>query len=226
MDPRSNLQFRDLTRRHFFADCGVGLGSVALASLLSEGKLFASPTADRRTNPLAPLPPHFPAKAKRVIFLHMAGGPSQLELFDHKPKLNELDGQVIPAVVREEPAVRLHQGGCEAAGLAAAFSLLGQMRDRDVDAVAAFGLGDRRGGSHSQHEDRRIQPRPGQALHQHGLAPVRPAVDGGLDHLRHWQRGRQPAGVRRDAFRSSRAAAGRPCGGAAFCRQPIRGSPF
>jgi hypothetical protein len=97
MDPQSNLQLRDITRRHFFADCGVGLGSVALASLLSEGKLFASPTADRTTNPLAPLPPHFPAKAKRVIFLFMAGGPSQLELFDRKPKLNELDGQVIPA---------------------------------------------------------------------------------------------------------------------------------
>jgi Protein of unknown function (DUF1501) len=88
---------RDTTRRQFFADCGVGVGSVALASLLSEGKLFAAPTADRRTNPLAPLPTHFPAKAKNVIFLFMAGGPSQLELFDNKPKLNELDGQVIPA---------------------------------------------------------------------------------------------------------------------------------
>jgi hypothetical protein len=88
---------RETTRRQFFADCGVGVGSLALASLLSEGKLFAAPTADRRTNPLAPLPTHFPAKAKNVIFLFMAGGPSQLELFDHKPKLNELDGQVIPA---------------------------------------------------------------------------------------------------------------------------------
>ncbi len=44
-----------------------------------------------------PCAPHFAAKAKSVIFLFMAGGPSQLELFDHKPKLNELDGQVIPA---------------------------------------------------------------------------------------------------------------------------------
>lgn len=89
-------RLRATTRRHFFADCGVGLGSVALASLLSDGRLLASPTAERRTNPLAPLPPHFPAKAKTVIFLFMAGGPSQLELFDYKPKLNELDGQVIP----------------------------------------------------------------------------------------------------------------------------------
>src|SRR5580704_632336 len=86
---------REITRRHFFADCRVGLGSVALASLLSEGKLFAS-MSDRRTNPLAPEAPHFAAKARSVIFLFMAGGPSQLELFDNKPKLKELDGQIIP----------------------------------------------------------------------------------------------------------------------------------
>ena len=88
---------RETTRRQFFANSGVGIGSLALASLMSQGKLFGSPTADRRTNPLAPQPTHFPAKAKSVIFLFMAGGPSQLELFDHKPKLNDLDGQVIPA---------------------------------------------------------------------------------------------------------------------------------
>jgi hypothetical protein len=48
------------------------------------------------TSPLAPKPGHFPAKAKRVIYLFMAGGPSQLELFDYKPKLQELDGQIVP----------------------------------------------------------------------------------------------------------------------------------
>ena len=82
------------TRRHFFGQCGVGLGAVALASLFNEGR--ASADDDAHTNPLAPKKPHFPAKAKRVIFLFMAGGPSQLELFDHKPKLNELNGQPIP----------------------------------------------------------------------------------------------------------------------------------
>ncbi len=80
------------TRRHFFGQCGVGLGAVALASLFNEGRA----ADDALTNPLAPKKPHFPAKAKRVIFLFMAGGPSQLELFDHKPKLNELNGQPIP----------------------------------------------------------------------------------------------------------------------------------
>ncbi|HET6328497.1 MAG TPA: DUF1501 domain-containing protein [Planctomycetaceae bacterium] len=99
MDP-DKYALRETTRRHFFADCGVGLGSMALASLLSEGKLWAgaSTASDpRQTNPLAAGLPHFAAKAKRVIFLFMAGGPSQLELFDRKPKLQALDGQVIPA---------------------------------------------------------------------------------------------------------------------------------
>src|SRR5712692_6407242 len=75
------------TRRHFFRDCGVGLGAIALTSVLER---------DGQANPLALKPPHFPAKAKRVIYLFMAGGPSQLELFDEKPKLTALNGQPIP----------------------------------------------------------------------------------------------------------------------------------
>src|SRR5262249_51350889 len=81
------------TRRHFFRDCGVGLGSMALASLMNEGHANATP---QLVNPLALKKPHFDAKAKSVIFLFMAGGPSQLELFDYKPKLRELSGQPIP----------------------------------------------------------------------------------------------------------------------------------
>ncbi|HXG11923.1 MAG TPA: DUF1501 domain-containing protein [Gemmataceae bacterium] len=83
------------TRRHFFRDCAIGLGSIALATLLErDGYLTAGPAPF--VNPLAPKKPHFPAKAKRVIYLFMAGGPSQLELFDYKPKLLALDGQPIP----------------------------------------------------------------------------------------------------------------------------------
>ena len=83
---------RQSTRRHFFNDCGVGLGSVALAGLLSDGQATAGPGIQ----PLAPRQGHFPGTAKNVIYLFMAGGPSQLELFTPKPKLNELSGQVIP----------------------------------------------------------------------------------------------------------------------------------
>ncbi len=82
------------TRRHFFGRCGVGLGRIALASLLAEGGLWAA--SSKPANPMAPKPPHFPAKAKNVIYLFMAGAPSQLELFDYKPKLREYDGQTAP----------------------------------------------------------------------------------------------------------------------------------
>ncbi len=78
------------TRRHFFKDCGLGLGKVALASLLA-GDL-AGKALNKSSFAL-------PAKAKRVIFLFMAGAPSQLELFDHKPKLAELEGKPIPPSV-------------------------------------------------------------------------------------------------------------------------------
>lgn len=89
------LQLREQTRRHLFSQCSMGIGSIALASLLSENRLGAAP-APTLTNPLEPRIAHFPAKAKNVIFLFMAGGPSQLETFDYKPKLNELSGQPIP----------------------------------------------------------------------------------------------------------------------------------
>ena len=83
---------RLVTRRHFFRDCSVGLGSLALASLLGDRTL----AAEKGVNPLAPKKPHFPARAKRVIYLFQAGGPSQLEMFDHKPGLAKYNGQPCP----------------------------------------------------------------------------------------------------------------------------------
>src|SRR5947208_9267659 len=84
------------TRRHFFGQCALGLGPLALASLFSDGKIFGNDQTSF-ANPLAPKRPHLPARAKSVIYLFMAGGPSQLELFDYKPKLQELHGKPIPA---------------------------------------------------------------------------------------------------------------------------------
>ncbi len=94
MDPQQPMLLWQ-TRRHFFRECGLGLGKIALASLWAGGRLGA---AERPAfqNPLAPKKPHFPARAKNVIFLFMAGGPSQLELFDYKPKLQALNGRPIP----------------------------------------------------------------------------------------------------------------------------------
>src|SRR5438552_937947 len=81
--PRQLTDELDLarTRRQFFRDCAVGLGSLALASLLRRD----APAAEgprRAAGPLAPRQPHFPARARSVIYLFMAGGPSQLELFE------------------------------------------------------------------------------------------------------------------------------------------------
>ena len=70
----------DITRRHFFGRCGVGLGALALNQLLSADGFGASPKIDP-ARPMSPRVPHFPAKAKNVIFLFMAGGPSQLAVY-------------------------------------------------------------------------------------------------------------------------------------------------
>lgn len=83
---------RYLTRRWFFRECGVGLGAIALHSLLSGSRASAA----QAPNPLAPKAPHFPGKAKRVIYLFMAGAPSHLELFDFKPELARLNGTLPP----------------------------------------------------------------------------------------------------------------------------------
>jgi len=87
-----------VTRRQLFRRCGTGMGAIALTSLLNED-LFAAAAGARTepaAEPLAPKPPHFAPRAKNIIYLHMAGAPSQLDLFDHKPKLNEFNGQPIP----------------------------------------------------------------------------------------------------------------------------------
>ncbi|MGH9160469.1 MAG: DUF1501 domain-containing protein [Vicinamibacteraceae bacterium] len=84
------------TRRHFLRHCGVGLGAIYLAGVGESAWSASGPKDIDLTNPLAPRPPQFAPRAKRIIYLHMAGAPSQLEMFDHKPKLRELDGQRCP----------------------------------------------------------------------------------------------------------------------------------
>ncbi|MCH2139304.1 MAG: DUF1501 domain-containing protein, partial [Phycisphaerales bacterium] len=80
----------DLTRRHFLSGVGMGIGAMALGGLEARG--MADSTV---------LAPHYPGKAKRVIFLFQSGGPSQLDLFDHKPLLQDHNGQELPDSVRQ-----------------------------------------------------------------------------------------------------------------------------
>ena len=85
------MDLQQATRRHFFSQCSMGLGSIALGSLLGDDLAKAA-----RANPFQPGKPHFQPRAKNVIYMFMAGGPSQLELFDWKPELARRSGGDIP----------------------------------------------------------------------------------------------------------------------------------
>jgi hypothetical protein len=88
-------QLLDITRRHFFRQAGFGIGSLALASLVDE-RVLAAARESTSAAPGIPAGPHFAPKAKQIIYLFMAGAPSQIDLFDNKPKLQQYDGQPIP----------------------------------------------------------------------------------------------------------------------------------
>ncbi|MDC0275895.1 DUF1501 domain-containing protein, partial [Verrucomicrobiales bacterium] len=81
------MNLQNSTRRQFFGTCGIGLGKIGLGSMMAGGFANAGDLSD------------FAPKAKRVIYLFMAGAPSQLELFDNKPRLREFDGKPIPPSV-------------------------------------------------------------------------------------------------------------------------------
>ena len=89
-------QLQQNTRRHFLAKCGMGLGALWMAQ--ESGRVWGSgaPLAKDPARPLLPDLPQLPGKAKRVIFMHMAGSPSQLEMWDYKPELNKYDGRDCP----------------------------------------------------------------------------------------------------------------------------------
>jgi hypothetical protein len=94
MDPIQ--QHIHLTRREFLTTAAGGIGGLALSSLLAQDVFAGRPASGQIVNPLAPRSPHFAAKAKNCIFFFLAGGSSQVDLFDPKPKLNELQGQPLP----------------------------------------------------------------------------------------------------------------------------------
>jgi uncharacterized protein (DUF1501 family) len=90
------MNTQQITRRHFFEECGIGVGKAALASLLAPAAMGSRASAEATGGMLAP---HQPGKAKAVIHLFMAGAPSQLELFDHKPMLSKYEGKPLPPSV-------------------------------------------------------------------------------------------------------------------------------
>ena len=90
----NDIDLATLNRRRFFATGASGLGALAMGSLLSDDGLLAGDARKQIT--------HFAPRAKRCIYLFMEGGPSQMDLFDPKPRLNSLDGQPMPDSILKE----------------------------------------------------------------------------------------------------------------------------
>ncbi|MEX0937244.1 MAG: DUF1501 domain-containing protein [Pirellulales bacterium] len=129
MDTSQSRQLAlQMTRRHFFARSGLGIGAAALAQLLGEQTAHGeSGGGEDRRGILDAV--HHPATAKRVIYLFMSGGPSQMDLLDHKPLLNEQNGQQLPASVRRGQrltGMSAHQATLPVAGSAFKFAQHGQ----------------------------------------------------------------------------------------------------
>ncbi|MFN4147296.1 MAG: DUF1501 domain-containing protein [Runella sp.] len=112
------------TRRHFLKQAVGGLGAAAFASLF--GSCQKTATLSSNENPLAIRPPHFSPKAKRVLFMHMEGAPSQLELFDYKPELAKLDGQLCPQSLLDGKRFAFIKGVPKMLGPQAQFAQHGQ----------------------------------------------------------------------------------------------------
>lgn len=116
------------TRRQFLSRLGSGLGVAAL-SALRQGEVraaggLAAPALDP-LNPFAPRSPHFPARARSVIFLFMVGGPSQVDTFDYKPLLQKLDGRPVPDSIRKAVEATRHANvfhGCKDALMASPYT--------------------------------------------------------------------------------------------------------
>jgi hypothetical protein len=118
-----------ITRKYFFKECFSGIGAMALGSMLQGCDWLGNKdsfTNFTNTNPLMARAPHFIGKAKSVIYLHMAGAPSQLELFDYKPDLLKLDGQDCPQSLLEGKKFAFIRGVPKMLGPQAVFKQRGQ----------------------------------------------------------------------------------------------------
>ena len=123
----SNARFN--TRRHFLKECTLGLGGIALGSFLnscSSKNVSFNYNADRSLNPLAPIAPPFSPKVKSVIYLHMVGAPSQLELFDYKPELQKLHNKPCPVSLIAGKQFAFIEGTPNMLGPQATFSKQGE----------------------------------------------------------------------------------------------------
>src|SRR5688572_2498586 len=133
-----NDDLKNISRRHFLFESAVGIGAFALGGIMGCGGRQEEQIANTVFDPLAPKPSHFPGKAKRVIYLHMAGAPSQLELFDYKPELVKLNNQLCPPSLLEGKRFAFIRGTPKMLGPQATFKQRGQSGNYVSDHLPHF----------------------------------------------------------------------------------------
>ena len=184
------------TRRHFLRSFTAGVGTMFLGTLASQ---FASHGQRRRTHgvdgslrldftrdptsPLSVLPPQFAARAKRIIYLHMAGAPSQLELFDYKPELNKLNGQECPASFLVGKRFAFISGVPKLLGAQYPVPSGGKKRPMDVGSPATSGKAYRRPLPDQVDAHRPVQPCASSVTGTNWQSPPRLSVDRFLGDL-------------------------------------------
>ncbi len=117
---------QEISRRHFLLESAAGIGGVALSTLL--GGCFSGKPKELMTDSMFPRVPHFAGKAKSVIYLHMAGAPSQFETFDFKPELQKLHNQLCPQSLLEGKKFAFIRGTPKMLGPQASFKQYGESR--------------------------------------------------------------------------------------------------
>ena len=132
-----NEHLQQISRRHFFKRTGFSLGSIALSSLLAQS--FSRGALAKVSNPLAPRPPHFTPRAKQVIYLHMVGAPSQLDLLDHKPLLEKYHDQPCPQELIEGKRFAFLRGHPKIAASKYKFTRHGQSGQEISELLPHFG---------------------------------------------------------------------------------------
>ncbi len=213
---------RDTTRRHFFSQCGMGIGSVALASLMAERGLHAASAA--AAGPGVMKKANVTPRAKNVIYLFMAGGPSQLELYDYKPKLVELNAQPIPQSYIEGKRFAFM-------GSSNGFNLLGTRRSFKQHGQSGAWVSDMLPYTSGVVDDLSIVTTCKTELFNHAPAKLFMNTGSGSSGGRRWVPGSRTALVANRAIcrassccKAARVVrvAVRCCGVAAFCRRPIK----
>ena len=143
MDIFKELQYKNAqynSRRHFLKQCGYGLGALSLGTLMGCDPFSNDKSASKsaQMNTMAAKLPHFAPKAKRVIYMHMAGAPSQLELFDYKPELEKLHGLDCPPSLLEGKDFAFIQGVPKMMGPQATFKAYGKSGTMVSDLLPHF----------------------------------------------------------------------------------------